>query len=318
MRRGLSAFEKRLLNILQTGLPIVERPFSKIGMVLGVEERTALKHTREMLKRGVIRRIGAVINWRAVGKASTLVAARVPEKKLKKVVAAVNCLEGVSHNYLREHHYNLWFTLRADFQGEIKAILTRMSKRFGVEFHSLPVKRTFKLDARFDAESGGQRLLTGFRTLNTERCSLNVSDKQILERLQGGLRVVARPYDFFGDEFENCDCLLHIAEMIDEGVISRLGAIVNHNKLGFVANAMFVCKTSEARVVELGSKLAKLNVVSHCYQRKPFPGWPYNLFAMMHGRSEADIRRIAEKFVREQGLEEWEILQTEKTLKKKT
>ncbi|MFH1372052.1 MAG: hypothetical protein ABII09_12310 [Planctomycetota bacterium] len=332
MSGGLSAFEKRLLNLLQTGLPIVERPYIKIGRALGVDEQTALKATRELLKKGVIRRIGAVINWRAAGKASTLVTAFVPEKKLKKVVAAVNHLEGVSHNYLREHPFNLWFTLRADSQSEIRTTLAKLSKRFALDFHSLPVQRTFKLDVRFDAQSGGRRLLPGYRTLNAERsprrsrsllaegeakpgCSLNAIDKQILERLQGGVNVVAKPFDFLGkDEFENYDCLLHIAGMLEEGIIYRIGAVVNHHKLGFVANAMFVCKVSGAAVVDIGQKLAKLKIVSHCYQRKPFAGWPYNLYAMMHGRRQTDIRRVVEKFVKSQGLEKWELLATEARL----
>jgi DNA-binding Lrp family transcriptional regulator len=320
MREGLTVFEKRLCNALQIGLPIVERPYVKIGKDLGVNEQTALKHTRELLKRGVIRRIGAVINWRAIGKASTLVTVCVPEKKLKKVVAAVNSLEGVSHNYLREHHYNLWFTLRADSQGEINAILTKLSKQFGLEFHSLPVKRTFKLDVRFDARSDGRRLLSSQRTLNNEQrtSNLNAIDKRIIEKLQDGLKVTARPYDFFDDEFENYDCLLHIAGMIEEGIIYRIGAVVNHHKLGFIANAMFVCKISEAKIVKVGQKLAKLNIVSHCYERyNPAPhAVQGNLFAMMHGRSQTDIQRQIEKFVRENGIKKWEAIRTVMTLKK--
>jgi DNA-binding Lrp family transcriptional regulator len=324
MRPGLTAFEKRLLNTLQTGLPIIERPYAKIGKDLGVDEETVLKHTRGLVKRGVIRRIGASFNWRAIGKASTLVTACVPEKKLKKVIAAVNRLEGVSHNYLREHPFNLWFTLRADSQSEIKTILAKLSKRFGLEFQSLPVQRTFKLDVRFDAQSNGRRLLpvleNKHRTMNNEHrtSNLNEIDNRILERLQKGLKVVARPFDFFDDEFENYDCLLHIAGMLEEEVIYRIGAIVNHHKLGFVANAMFVCQVCEAKVVDLGQKLAKLNIVSHCYQRKTFPGpapnvvqgWPYNLFAMMHARTQSDIRRVAERFAKSQDLKKWELLRT--------
>jgi len=311
--RGLSAFEKRLLNTLQTGLPIIERPYAQIGRVLNVDERRVLEATRRLAKRGIIRRIGAVINWRAIGKASTLVTACVPEKKLKKVVTAVNRLEGVSHNYLREHPFNLWFTLRAGSQSEIKAILTKLSKRFGLEFHSLPVKRTFKLDVRFDAQSNGRRLLSAERCpLNAVRFPLNVVDNRILERLQKGLKVTSRPYDFFDDDFENYDCLLHIAEMLEEGVIYRIGAVVNHHKLGFVANAMFVCKVSEARVVEVGSSLANLNIVSHCYERySPAPhAVQGNLFAMMHGRTQTDIRLTIEDFVKSQGLGKWELLPT--------
>jgi DNA-binding Lrp family transcriptional regulator len=349
---GLSAFEKRLCNILQNGLPISKRPYEEIGKALGSDEEMVLEGTRRLVKRGVIRRIGAVVNWRAIGKASTLVTACIAEGKLKKVVEAVNQLEGVSHNYLRRHHFNLWFTLRADSQKEITATLKKLSKQFGVTFHSLPVVRIFKLDVRFDAESDGRSLLPRCGTPNTERCPLNAIDKRILAGLEGGLKVAKRPFDFISeDEFEIADGLLHIEEMIQEGVISRLGAIVNHHKLGFVANAMFVCKVGPrqrnarapakdmlgqaggARVIEVGQKLAELNIVSHCYERKIFKGyeprgvhsrpesyvvqgWPYNLFAMMHGRSLKDIRRVVERFVKLEGLEKWEVLETVEKLRK--
>jgi DNA-binding Lrp family transcriptional regulator len=345
MSGGLTGFEKRLLNLLQTGLPIAERPYIQVGRMLGVDEATALRRTRGLVKKGAIRRMGASINWRAIGKASTLVTASVPENKLQKVISVVNKFEGVSHNYLREHRYNLWFTLRGDSQGEVDAVLKKLGKRFarlarragesrrGIAFHSLPVKRTFKLDVRFDAESGGRRLLPEdpsslrfavasggpvFAALRRGKQKTDKIDKRILEGLQRGLKVEERPYDFLCDERQSIEEVLErIDDMLDRGVIYRVGAVVSHHKLGFTANAMFVCKVCEASVVEAGQKLASCNIVSHCYQRKRFPGWLYNLYGMMHGRSQADIRRVAEKFVRKQGIEKWELLQTAKTLKKK-
>ncbi len=314
MSSDLSAFEKRLLNLLQTGLPITQRPYAQIAKILKNSEKTALNKTRGLVKKGFIRRIGPVINWRAIGMASTLVTASVTEKKLKNVVAAVNSLEGVSHNYLREHHYNLWFTLRADSQDRIKAILNKLSKRFALKFLSLPVHRTFKLDVRFDAQSDGKRLLPSRDMQNTERSTLSTIDRRILDRLQKDLKVTSRPFDFFDDDFEKYDCLLHIAEMLDERIIYRIGAVVNHHKLGFTANAMFVCQICEAKAVALGQELAKLNIVSHCYQRRRFPGWPYNLYAMMHARTHTDIRRHIEKFIRKQKIEKWELLPTVKRL----
>jgi len=346
--KGLSAFEKRLCNALQDGLPTCQRPYAEVAKQLGVDEKTVLEGTRRLVKRGVIRRIGAVINWRAIGKASTLVTACIAKGKLKKVVEAVNRLEGISHNYLRRHHFNLWFTLRANSQREITATLKKLSKRFGVTFNSLPVVRTFKLDVRFDAESDGKRLLEsedrgpcfakatqGRQMTDGGIRTISKIDERILAGLEEGLKVVKRPFDFISeDEFEIADGLLHIEGMIQEGVISRLGAIVNHHKLGFVANAMFVCKVGPrqrhsrvpakdmlgqaggARVIEVGQKLAELKIVSHCYQRKPFACWPYNLFAMMHGTSQADIRRVVDRFVREEKIREWEVLQTVEKLRK--
>jgi DNA-binding Lrp family transcriptional regulator len=325
---NLSAFDKRLCNELQTGLPIAERPFAIIARILKSSEAKVLTRTRALVKLGVIRRLGVSINWRAIGKASTLVAAHIEQKDLKKVASAVNKLKGVSHNYLREHHYNLWFTLRADSQKGLDAILKKLSKRFGATFNSLPVVRVFKLDARFDAASNGKRLLPAtakrseavssvcspLSSVLRHLCSI---DEQILNGLQKGLKVVKRPFNFLGrDAFENYDSLIHIVEMIHSGVINRLGAMVNHNKLGFTVNAMFVCKANKSRTVEIGEKLAAIGIVSHCYERKRFKGWPFNIFAMMHGSDMADIRKTVERFVKKERITSFAVLPTAEKLKK--
>jgi len=342
---NLSAFDKRLCNELQTGLPIAERPFAIIARILKTSETKVLERTRALVKLGVIRRLGVSINWRALGKASTLVTAHIEQENLPKVISAINKLRGVSHNYLRKHHYNLWFTLRADSQKELDAILKKLSKRFGAAFNSLPVVRVFKLDARFDAASDGKRLIKGKvrdAIRNTHDTQLGQIDKRILAGLQEGLKVVKRPFDFISgstklttgdDAFEIYDGLLHITGMIQDGVINRLGAIVNHNKLGFTANAMFACKANKSRAIKIGEKLAAIGIVSHCYERKIFKGceprgvhsipelrrvqgWPYNIFAMMHGCDMRDIRKVAERFAKSQGLKNWELLPTAEKLKK--
>jgi DNA-binding Lrp family transcriptional regulator len=319
MTAGLSAFEKRLCNALQKEVPITKRPFARIAATLDTDEETILKYTRELVRRRVIRRMGPAVNWRAAGKATTLVAAHIGQKDLQKVVDAVNLLEGVSHNYLREHHYNLWFTLRADSQKQTAAILKKLSKQFGTAFNSLPAKRVFKLDVRFDALSKGQSLLQNkLARIKNRTVKLDVVDERILSKLNEELEATAQPYDFLCEDKLTIDeVLLRIKKMIDKGVIYQLGAVVNHHKLGFVANAMFVCKADESKIVKIGQTLARLKTVSHCYLRKTFKGWPYNLFAMMHGRSFAQIQHEINKFVKSRKITTWDALPTVEVLKKK-
>jgi DNA-binding Lrp family transcriptional regulator len=314
----LSAFEKQLCNNLQMGLAVCSRPYAEAASAMGVDEEQVLRCTRGLVKRGVIRRIGVVLNWGLLGKASTLVAAHVEQDNLKDAVEVVNALEGVSHNYLREHHYNLWFTHRADSQDHIEMILGDLSKRFGAVFHSLPAERIFKLDARFDAQSDGRRLLESDKPKpEYGPVLLDETDKTVLSSLQKGLEVTAEPFVVLCKGGLKIDeALWRIKAMMDKGVISRLGAVVNHNKLGFVANAMLVCEVEQDRVVEAGEKLMKVGIVSHCYQRRTFEGWPYNLFGMMHGRNLEDIHRVAKKFVSETGIKSWQLLATAETFKK--
>jgi DNA-binding Lrp family transcriptional regulator len=155
----LTKFQKQLCNALQKGLPICRRPFAEIAQTLHSNETETLQQARQLQELGLIRRVCAIINHRALGLTSTLVAAHVPEQDLAEVVEAVNSLENISHNYSRGHHYNLWFTLQAQTTEQIRDTLLNLGGRFGVDFHSLPIKRVFKLDVRFDAENQSRELL---------------------------------------------------------------------------------------------------------------------------------------------------------------
>jgi DNA-binding Lrp family transcriptional regulator len=314
----LSGFQKKLCNVLQEGLPICARPFAEIAKVLDSDEAEVLKQTAELKNLGVIRRISALVNHRALGMKSTLVAVHVPQEVFREVAEAVNSLQGVSHNYQRDHHYNLWFTLQRPTSAEIDVTLSRLSARFGVAFHGLPVKRLFKLAVRFDAESGGQQLLQGpQKTLSQEPVELNREQKQILTRLQKDLQLSKSPFDFLcGPGSSREQVLAVISELLETGVIRCIRAIVDYRKLGFMANVLFVAAVPQNEVVEAGRRLARFGVVSHCYERRTFKGWPYNLFAMMHGRNMAEIRRVIEKFVAAQKVDSFQLLPTVGELKK--
>lgn len=318
MSSCLSGFQKRLCNVLQEGLPICARPFAEIAKALDSDEAEVLKQTAELKNIGVIRRISALVNHRALGMKSTLVAAHVTEEVFREVAEAVNSLQGVSHNYQRNHHYNLWFTLQRPTHAEINVTLTQLSSRSGVEFHSLPVKRVFKLAVRFDAESDGQELLRGpQKAPKQEPVELSKEQEQILTRLQRDLPLSENAFDFLcGPGLRRERVLAIISELKEKGVIRRIGAVVDYRKLGFVANVLFAAAVERDAVVEAGRRLARFGVVSHCYQRQTFEGWPYNLFAMMHGRNMAQIQRVIDKFTAAQDVDSFQLLPTISELKK--
>jgi DNA-binding Lrp family transcriptional regulator len=331
----LTTFQKKLCNILQEGLPICWRPFAEIATTLGNNEADILRQTSRLKEMGVVRRICALINYRALGTTSTLVAAHVPQQSLKEVAEAVNSLANVSHNYKRNHYYNLWFTLRATTEAQIENTLKNLSGLFGIDFHSLKVVHTFKLDVRFDAESEGRELLQGlgkhesrfscFEARYEPRHPLTRLDvfrprqdqKTVIWRLQDDLKVTAEPFDFLcGQDLQKEDVLAIITELIDECVIRRIAAVVDHRKLGFVANVLFAGEVSQDRIVQVGQRLAHLPTVSHCYERQIFEGWPYNLFAMMHGQNMGQIEHVISKFTEAESIDSFELLPTEAELKK--
>jgi DNA-binding Lrp family transcriptional regulator len=285
---------------------------------LDSNESQVLQQASELSRLGIIKRISTVINYRALGITSTLVAAHVPQKNIKEAVAAINALKGVSHNYLRNHYYNLWFTLQAETSEQIGLTLLSLSGQLGIDFHNLPVKQVFKLDVRFDAESQGKALLQDFnKASQDENIRLNKNQKLVLSKLQNDLALVPKPFQFICSDILNEEEILKIiTNLVDKGFIRRIAGIVDHRKLGFSANVLFACEVPQDRVVVAGKRLANLSAVSHCYERQTFEGWPYNLFAMMHGRSMGNIQRVIAKFTKAEAVELFLLLPTVTELKK--
>jgi DNA-binding Lrp family transcriptional regulator len=309
--------QRQLCNVLQDGLPICRKPYDDLARYLNNNEETILQETKKLKETGVIRRICALINSRALGLTSTLVAAHIPEGNLQEVTEAVNSLENVSHNYLREHYYNLWFTLQAESPEQIEITMSNLSGRFGIDFHSLPVKRVFKLDVRFDAEGEGQLAGDIEQVPKSEVVKLNKTEKRILSRLENDLDVISEPFNFLcGEGLEIEEVLQTIQGLIDKGVVRRIAAIVNNRRLGFVANVLFCSRVPEGRIVEAGQALARFGAVSHCYERKPVRDWPYNLYAMMHGKSMGEIQHLISKFTAAERIDSFELLPTAAELKK--
>jgi DNA-binding Lrp family transcriptional regulator len=313
----LTKLRKQLCNVLQGGLPICPKPYDDLAKYLNNNEETILQEIRELKESGVIRRICALINHRALGMTSTLVAAHIPEENVQEVAEAVNSLENVSHNYLREHYYNLWFTLQAESPKQIEVTVSNLSGRFGIDFYSLPIERVFKLDVRFDVEGEGQLPGDIEQIPKSKTVELNEAEKQILWKLEDDLDVISEPFDFLCSEGLEMKGVLRIIQgLIDKGVIRRIAAVIDHHKLGFVANVLFCSEVPQNRIVEAGEALARFGIVSHCYERKTVEDWPYNLFAMMHGKSMGEIQHVINKFTESEKINSFELLPTVAELKK--
>ena len=147
----MDEIDKKLLNILQKEFPLEERPFLIIAQRCGISEEEALSRIQKMKDEGIIRRIGAVFDGTKLGRVSTLCAARVPEDKLENFVNAVNANKGVTHNYLRDNEYNIWFTVSAATTEELEAFLADVKKNTGVtDIQDMRAVRTFKINASFE------------------------------------------------------------------------------------------------------------------------------------------------------------------------
>ena len=313
----LTELQKQLCTLLQQGIPVCDEPFTEIANDLGVSTEQVLDNIRQLKESGIIRRFRGIINHRTLGKASSLVTAHVPEDKLQSVTESVNSLAGVSHNYLRDNFYNLWFTLQAQTSDEIENLLSDLQKRFGIEFHSMPVLRTFKLSVHFNV-SGNEHIFKNKAIKpKSTKVSLNEDEKYILSNLQKEIEITERPFSFLANEkLSNEDVLQIIQQLLDKGVIRRIAAVIDYKEIGFNANVLFACEVPQDRIAVTGEKLASLSIVSHCYERKTFDGWPYNLFGMLHAQSMDEIKRQVQEFTKTEKVNSYQLLPTKTELKK--
>jgi DNA-binding Lrp family transcriptional regulator len=147
----LSPAEKEILNAIQEGLPLTRRPFLEVATALGRKEDEVIQVVKALKDKGVIRRIGASFDSHRLGLASTLVAMKVPPQRLEEVAGLVSSYPEVTHNYQRDHHYNLWFALVARDKARIESILDELRHDTGIsEMYPLPTLRRFKIRVRFD------------------------------------------------------------------------------------------------------------------------------------------------------------------------
>lgn len=127
--------------------------------------------------------------------------------------------------------------------------------------------------------------------------ALDAFDRALIAAVQSGLPLVARPYEAVGAMLgvDGERVRTRLAAMLDDGLVRRIGAVPNHYRLGFTANGMSVWDVADDQVDALARQVAQLTGVSHCYRRtRHLPEWPYNLFAMLHGRSRDEVQRQAD------------------------
>ena len=155
--RTFDRTDRRLLDLIQSDFPLEARPFACLGEILDLSEEECLARVSALRESGVIRRLGANFDSRKLGWESTLCGAKAPKEKLAEFIAAVNALPGVTHNYLREHPYNVWFTLIAPSEDDIAETLRELTRKTGVAVLSLPARKIYKLKVDFAMEPGLSR-----------------------------------------------------------------------------------------------------------------------------------------------------------------
>ncbi|WP_306053050.1 siroheme decarboxylase subunit beta [Natronococcus wangiae] len=322
----LTVRERAVVNAFQGGFPVADDPFEVAAAAVrddGVDiTATELLETiRDLDERGVLSRFGPLVNAQEIGGAATLVAMHVPEDRFDEVVEAVNDRREVAHNYEREHpHLNVWFVVSVAEEERVEEVLSAIEAETGQETYNLPKRQEFRVEAKFyvdgpldgdgDAGAAGVDCTDqGPDVEPTDATTLTPAERDLVLEIQDGLPLSETPYadvaDALGREPEWV--LETIARFEREGKIRRIGVVPNHYALGYTENGMTVWNVPDDLVSEVGPEVASLPFVTHCYERPRHEGvWPYNFFAMTHGRSEAESRRRIDR-VRETMSEYWDV-----------
>jgi DNA-binding Lrp family transcriptional regulator len=143
-------------------------------------------------------------------------------------------------------------------------------------------------------------------------------EKKVVASIQGDIPIVSRPYRVLAERIGVSEELFveTLQQLTDRGVIRRFGATLRHQKTGYQANAMTAWQVGEERIEEVGKIMASFRAVSHCYRRDPAEGWPFNLYTMIHGKSEEDCRNTAKEMSIQAGVEKYQLLFSKRELKK--
>jgi DNA-binding Lrp family transcriptional regulator len=239
-----------------------------------------------------------------------LVAAKVDGEHPQRAAAAVNAHPGVSHNYLRTHDFNLWFTIAVPPDSELgmEGTLEALMRETGAEsMRQLPTLTLFKINMNLEMEKGTDALSAPVEATpprELERQPYDERDIATIRAMQGPMQPVERPYDdaaaALGISTE--DLLESLRSMIDRKLLRRVAAILYHRRAGFSANGMGVWKVPEEEIFETGRRMASFRGISHCYQRPTYADWPYSVFTMAHGRSKEECDAILDSIAAECGM----------------
>ena len=316
--------DKQLLNLMQGRFPLVERPFAAVAEAAGLPEPEVLQRVERLLDKRIIREITPIFDTRALGYQSMLVAAKVDPAYPHRAAQVINAHPGVTHNYLRNHEFNLWFTIAVepDSRLGLQGTLDVMAERTGAEsIRQLPTIKLFKIRMDLEMEKGTDTLAAaGEAAEPLELDPIVVTDEDIatIRATQGPMAVQPAAYAPAAERLgvTEEEVLRRLRSLQERGGLRRVAAILYHRRAGFSANGMGVWAVPEDEILETGKRMAAFRGISHCYQRPTYSDWPYSVFTMAHGRSKQECDAILDSIAEQEGISERATLYSSTEFKK--
>ena len=320
----LDELDRRLLNLMQGSFPLSRRPYAAVAAAADVDEDEALRRVQRLIDERIIRQVTPIFDTRVLGYKSMLVAAKVDPEHPWRAAKIINSHPGVSHNYLRDHDFNIWFTIATEPGSKLglDGTLEVLQRLTGAEsVRQLPTLRLFKIRMDLEMEKGTEALAVAAEAVDhkePEAIPLSELDLAVIRATQGPMEAVAEPFAPAARELgiPAPALLAHLEDMRERKALRRVAAILFHRRAGFSANGMGVWKVPEERILELGPRMAAYRGISHCYQRPTYADWPYSVFTMAHGRSKDECDAILDTIAAETGIEERRTLYSSTEFKK--
>lgn len=297
----LDSHDRHILQAIQQAVPLTPQPFATLAEQLGMAEADVLARLQRIRAQGLISRMAAIFDTRSLGYESVLVAAKVAPQNVERAAAAINEHPGVSHNYLRTADYNLWFTLAVPPDSRLGLDKTAAKLAWlggAASYRLLPATRVFKIGVKLPlADSETELPATTSPQTACQQCrplDLTPINKAAILALQENLPIEPRPFDAVAARHSlTVEGVLAAARDFQAaGIMRRYAAVLRHRKVGFAVNCMTVWSAPAERTEEIGAILAGFAEVTHCYLRPAWPDWPYNLYAMVHCRSDEQCRQL--------------------------
>ena len=318
----MDKLDTEILNEIQWKFPLIVKPFDEIAKKFEISSDEVKDRLIQLKRKGVLRQLSAIFDTRKLGYTSSLVAMEIEPDKLEHIAHQINRHPGVSHNYEREHQFNLWFTLAVPPGSDLEKELDKFSKLDGIKkTRMLPTLQLFKIGVKLDMvddkkheikPSEAKKKVIDTKFVATE------DDKKFIRELQKDMEITDRPFqkaaENLGITEEQIFEKLHYYEEI--GVMRRYAAILRHREAGFTANGMIVWKVPKERINEVGNKLGAFPQVSHCYERPVYSDWPYNVFSMIHCKSFDEAGEVAVQIQKQIDVDEYKILFSSREFKK--
>jgi siroheme decarboxylase len=320
----LDDLDKRLLNLMQGRFPIAPRPYQHVAQEAGITEDEAMERVKRLLDERIIRQVTPIFDTRALGYSSMLVAAKVDPENPWRAANVINAHPGVSHNYLRNHEFNIWFTIATEPDSPLglDGSLEALAKEAGAEsVRQLPTLQLFKIRMDLEMEGDTEALAKAVEVAppaETERQPYDEFDIEVIRATQGDMPVIPEPYAPAAEKLRipQTRLLAHLEHMQERRLLRRVAAILFHRRAGFSANGMGVWKVPDERIMELGPRMAAFRGISHCYQRPTYQDWPYSIFTMAHGRSKDECDAILDSIATQTGIDERSTLYSSTEFKK--